>query len=243
MCNEIPLLTENDVELRVQQVSQTNYSVYAVLLAYKNARVDMKILDSTFGVLNWQRKHEVVDGKLLCTVSVYDAEKNSWVGKQDVGTESNTEAEKGQVSDAFKRACVNWGIGRELYDAPFIRIKLNDNEVVAGSNGKPKTYAKFHVQKMVYDRELGRFTTFTVVDEAGNIRFDLTKSNTAAGAQVTAKQNTIPINVPTMSNPEQIDNSLSCSECGNTITPKVMNFSKSKFGRALCYNCQKRLAA
>lgn len=242
MGNEIPLLTENDVELRVQQVSQTNYGVYAVLLAYKNARVDMKILDSTFGMLNWQRKHEVVDGKLLCTVSVYDADKGLWVGKQDVGTESNTEAEKGQVSDAFKRACVNWGIGRELYDAPFIRIKLNDNEVIAGSNGKPKTYAKFRVSSMQYDKSKNRFTEFTVVDEVGNIRYSLSGiTNNTDVVSIAPEQLMYEHNntfVGTSSNYTS-----SCSECGvNIPNAKVIDFSLKKFKRPLCFACQKKVS-
>lgn len=242
MGNEIPLLTESDVELRVQQVSQTNYGVYAVLLVYKNARVDMKILDSTFGMLNWQRKHEVVDGKLLCTVSVYDADKDLWVGKQDVGTESNTEAEKGQVSDAFKRACVNWGIGRELYDAPFIRFKLNDSEVVTGINGKPKTYTKFRVESMRYDKTKNRFTEFTVIDEEGNIRFSLSGVTNSADVISPSSEQLRPDQYSSAIRNNSNQPSL-CSECGVIIpNAKVVDFSLKKFKRPLCYSCQKRLA-
>ena len=137
MDNTIPLLTPNDVELRVSQIQQTSYGTYVTLLCYKDARCDMRILDSVYGPMNWQRSHEMIGGNLFCTISIWDKEKQQWISKQDVGVESNTEATKGQASDAEKRAAFNWGIGRELYNAPNIRFKLNENEVFVGSNGKP----------------------------------------------------------------------------------------------------------
>lgn len=92
------------------------------ILLYKDARCDMRLLDEVVGQMNWKREHRSIDGRLYCTVSIYDKERGEWVSKEDVGVESRTEAEKGQASDAFKRACFNWGIGRELYTAPFIWI-------------------------------------------------------------------------------------------------------------------------
>lgn len=109
-------LTADDIECRVSTVSDKGCS----LLLYKDARCDMKILDETVGPENWKRSHELINGNLFCNVSLWDEGKKEWVTKQDVGTESYTEKEKGQASDAFKRACFNWGIGRELYTAPFI---------------------------------------------------------------------------------------------------------------------------
>ncbi len=125
MCRD---LRADEIDVRVQSIKtdKSGNCKGAVLLLYKNARVDMDILDETFGKLNWQRKHEFKDGKLYCTVSVWDAEKKQWISREDVGTESNTEAEKGQASDSFKRANVNFGIGRELYTAPFIYVKAED---------------------------------------------------------------------------------------------------------------------
>ena len=126
----IPLLTEQDIDCRVQSVSKAKTGrVGAVLLLYKDARVDMRILDQVFGPGNWQRTHEVINGNLFCNIDIWDDEKKTWVRKQDVGTESNTEKEKGQASDAFKRAGFNVGIGRELYTGPFIYVELADNEV------------------------------------------------------------------------------------------------------------------
>lgn len=90
------------------------------LLLYKDARVDQTILDETVGPMNWQRHHSRDNAN--CIVSIWDEDKKQWIEKEDTGTESNTEAEKGLASDSFKRACFNWGIGRELYTAPFIWV-------------------------------------------------------------------------------------------------------------------------
>ena len=117
--DNIPLLTAADIECRVQSVSRARSGqVGAVLLLYKDARVDMRILDQVFGPGNWARTHEVINGNLFCNIDIWDAQKGVWVRKQDVGVESNTEKEKGQASDAFKRAGFNVGIGRELYTGP-----------------------------------------------------------------------------------------------------------------------------
>ena len=132
MCREVRDLRADEIDVRVQSIKMDFNSNCkgAVLLLYKNARVDMDILDETFGRMNWQRHHEFKDGKLYCTVSVWDDEKKQWISREDVGTESNTEAEKGQASDSFKRANVNFGVGRELYTAPFTYIKASDFESI-----------------------------------------------------------------------------------------------------------------
>lgn len=153
---EIPLLTANDVECRIKKITNEG----AILLLYKTARVDMRILDEVYGSMNWQRHHEVINNNLFCTISVWDSEKSQWVSKQDVGTESNAEAEKGQASDAFKRAGFAWGIGRELYDAPFIWI-----------SGKVDKYDRFHVTDIQYDREKQAFTRLTICDDKGKERY------------------------------------------------------------------------
>lgn len=155
---EIPLLTANDVECRIKKITNEG----AVLLLYKTARVDMRILDEVYGEMNWQRHHEVINGNLFCTISVWDSEKSQWISKQDVGTESNAEAEKGQASDSFKRAGFAWGIGRELYDAPFIWI-----------SGKVSKYDRFHVTDIQYDREKQEFTRLVILDDKGKERYRL----------------------------------------------------------------------
>ena len=121
----IRLLTADEIECRVATVSEKGVS----LLLYKDARVDQKILDETFGPFGWQRSHQCIDGNLYCTVSIYDKESGTWVSKQDVGTTGFAEKEKSQASDSFKRACFNWGIGRELYTAPFIWIPASKADI------------------------------------------------------------------------------------------------------------------
>ena len=246
MHKEIPLLTPADVELRVGQIQQTAYGYYVTLLCYKDARCDMNILDEVYGPTNWKRTHEVLNGNLFCLVSIWDEEKQQWVPKEDVGTESNTEATKGQASDSFKRACVNVGIGRELYDTPEIRFKLNDDEVVMGTNNKPKTYAKFHIGSMTYDRLLKRYTDFTVLDAAGTVRYDINKGKGAAHAAPSPA----PAHEPQRNTPPSYSAfpgqapAPYCSECNSYIkSPKVAEYSLNKFGRVLCYNCQKRFDA
>lgn len=113
-------LKASEVECRVGQASEKGLS----LLLYKDARADMAILDETVGQARWQREHYEVKGNLYCRVGIKI--NDEWIWKSDCGTESNTEAQKGESSDAFKRACVNWSIGRELYSAPFIWIKKDD---------------------------------------------------------------------------------------------------------------------
>lgn len=143
-------LRADEIDCRIQSLSENKNGVGAVVLLYKDARVDMNILDETVGAMNWKRSHELIGDRLYCTISIRD-ENNEWVSKQDVGTESNTEKEKGQASDSFKRAGFNWGIGRELYSSPFIYIKLRDDEFFKDKNGKLKTYSKFKVSDIEYD--------------------------------------------------------------------------------------------
>ncbi len=114
------------------RVAMTNQNGLQILL-YKDARVDMAILDETVGAARWQREHYSVDGVNYCRVGIkIDSE---WIWKSDCGSESNTEAEKGEASDSFKRACVNWGIGRSLYTAPFIWVSAGDYSL--NNKGKP----------------------------------------------------------------------------------------------------------
>ena len=144
-------LRADEIECRVQSVKQNGL----VLLLYKDARVDMNILDETVGAENWQREHYECKGNLFCRVGIkvkpsvemtsnnINFDSNHWVWKSDCGTESNTEAQKGEASDSFKRACFNWGIGRELYTAPFTWIPADKCNI---NNGK--CYDKFVVEKI-----------------------------------------------------------------------------------------------
>lgn len=143
------LLHADEIDCRISTINEKGLS----LLLYKDARVDQTILDETVGPDRWQRKHEVVDGKLFCNVGIrFEREDDygEWVWKQDVGVESYTEKEKGQASDSFKRACFNWGIGRELYTAPFIWIGSDKCNITKKNDGKCVCYDRFYVGEIEY---------------------------------------------------------------------------------------------
>lgn len=179
---EIRKLEANEIDVRVQSVKQNG----CVVLLYKDARCDMRILDEVFGPLGWEREHQVINGNLFCTVRVWDEQRKRWVSKQDVGTESNEDKEKGQASDSFKRACFNLGIGRELYTAPFTWINLDQSEVVNKGNNKFATYTKFKVSEIGYNdrREINKLV---IVDSKGKVRFTLgdTKTTDKTKTEVT----------------------------------------------------------
>lgn len=163
------LLRADEIEARIQSVKSNG----CVVLLYKDARCDMNILDETIGAENWQRNHEVINGNLFCNVGINIKNEDGfdhWIWKQDVGTESNTEKEKGQASDSFKRACFNWGIGRELYSSPFIWITLESSEITNG-----KCYLKFIVKEIGYN-EKEEINKLVIVDENGKERFRFPKA-------------------------------------------------------------------
>ena len=140
-------LKETEIDVRVATVTAKGVS----LLLYKDARCDMNILDETVGPYNWKRSHTRDNAN--CIVSIYDLDKKEWISKEDTGTESFTEKEKGLASDSFKRACFNWGIGRELYTAPFIWVPADKTEVAQGTNGKWKCNDSFKVLKITYTKD------------------------------------------------------------------------------------------
>lgn len=144
--NEFRTLRADEIDCRIATVKSSGVS----LLLYKDARCDMNILDETVGSMNWQRSHNRENAN--CTVSIWDEGKHQWVSKEDTGTESFTEKEKGLASDSFKRACFNWGIGRELYTAPFIWISSENCGIAKKENGNGYTCNdRFYVSAIGYD--------------------------------------------------------------------------------------------
>lgn len=172
---DIRTLRADEIDVRIGGFNKGKTGGF--LLLYKDARVDMAILDETFGIYGWQRKHEVINGKLFCTISIYDKETKQWIDKQDVGVESNNDATKGEASDSFKRAGFNIGMGRELYTAPFIWI-----------NGLDKD-DKFTVKEISYNdkREISQIT---IVDNKGEIAF---KTGTYIKPTNTTKKESKPV--------------------------------------------------
>ena len=164
-------LKADEIELRIgNTISTSKFQGYTLLL-YKNARADMAILDEVVGCENWQRKHYSVKDNMYCSVGILT--ENGWVWKDDCGTESNTEKEKGEASDSFKRACVNWGIGRELYTGPFICIACNlENEKVP----KSENYRKFKVTEIKYDNK-DFISELIIKDKSNKVVFSTNKNS------------------------------------------------------------------
>lgn len=148
----IRLLRADEIECRASTASEKGVS----LLLYKDARVDQRILDETFGLFGWKRSHQCIDGNLYCTVEIYNEKTGEWISKQDVGKVGYAEKEKSQASDSFKRACFNWGIGRELYTAPFIWIPAEKADIQPKNDGKFYCRDYFSVSSIEYngDREI-----------------------------------------------------------------------------------------
>ena len=189
-------LRADEIDVRVSQVKENG----CALLLYKDARCDQNILDETVGAMNWQRHHSRDNAN--CTVSIWDADKAQWIEKEDTGTESNTEKEKGLASDSFKRACFNWGIGRELYTAPFIWVSA-DSCNIKQYNGKFSTYDRFKVaeidiqQKKIMGLRVANAQTGAIVFTFGTCRGQMA------------------YNAP--ERPAEPLKQVTCSACGNEI--------------------------
>ena len=221
-------LRADEIECRIGQIKDNGLS----LLLYKDARCDQNILDETVGPYNWQRSHSRDNAN--CIVSIWDDNKKQWIGKEDTGTESNTEAEKGLASDSFKRACFNWGLGRELYTAPFIWVGADKCKIEKG-----RCYDKFGVLEIGYDdnRNINLLTVANV--KTGAVVFHYGKSKTTTTTIKPA--------------PEV---SFVCSDCGEVIRPWVLpdgktrmsvreiaQTSEKEYGRRLCLGCVKKAQA
>lgn len=148
-------LRADEIEVRIQSVKKNGL----ILLLYKDARCDMNILDEIVGEMNWQRKH--LRDNQNCIVSIWDDKKSQWIEKEDTGTESNTEQQKGLASDSFKRACFNWGIGRELYTAPFIWVGT-EWATITENQGKFYCNDKFEVEKITIAD--GKITQIAIIN-------------------------------------------------------------------------------
>lgn len=211
-------LEVSEIDFRIQSI---NNGKYATILAYKDARVDMQRLDDVCGVLGWKREHSR-DNK-NCTVSLWDEFNEHWVSKEDTGTESQAEAQKGLASDSFKRSCFNLGIGRELYDYPVISIRLNDNEVMETGKPRPK-------YKGSYDLNLkdwtwfssfndGKLVSLSCTDTNGKIRFSYPKD-----VVVTPNETVAPTN-PNKLDDKRFKAALEALSKGATTKEEILKYS------------------
>ena len=234
--NKFRLLRADEIECRIAQVSKTGKGLS--LLLYKTARTDANLLDETVGEMYWENDFKLVDGVLYGGIGV-DYQKNGhFVWKWDAGVESNTEAEKGRASDAFKRAGFKHGIGRELYTAPFIwvpREKCNMEEI-----GKDKWACKdsFAVDRIEYNEATQEIALVTIRN---------VKTNEIAFSWKKGERVFVPTSQPKTEqrSAEQAyegkDAYLVCADCMVKIDPRVHDYSLKKFGRPLCRDCQKKV--
>lgn len=169
MCKDKDLnfryLKPNELQIKC---TDTKYKGSATLLIFKDARVDMKVLDETCGRFGWQKDYKEIDGKVYCGVGILNRETNEYIWKWDTGTEGNFEAEKSEASDAFKRACFAWGLGRSLYNTPRVRIKCPDTYY----QGDRLTMS-FTVKSIAWDEQTDECIDLVIVDRNGHIVYDL----------------------------------------------------------------------
>lgn len=216
------VLKPDEIECRVSQCTEKGVSI----LLYKTARTDADLLDETVGAQNWENDFKLVDGVLYGGIGVDYVGDGKKIWKWDAGTESNTEAEKGRASDAFKRAGFKHGIGRELYSAPFIWIdaarckRMRRNE----KTGKWQCYDQFDVTEISYD-EAERIKTLSIAS-GGTTVYTFGQTGQAVS---TAPR-------------------LACADCKGEITQiveggtqftalQVAEKTRKRFGRCLCWNC------
>ena len=197
---EFRLLTADEIECRVASCNE--YGVQ--LLLYKDARCDQNILDEVVGPMNWQRKHTRDNAN--CIVSIWDQDKNQWIEKEDTGKESFTEAEKGLASDSFKRACFNWGIGRELYTAPQMFVKANDLKTLKKETyqGKEKWVCRdtFTVTEIAYEGK--KLVYVKILNEKNNAPIIFGKNSKASAPKEEPKKAPAPKEVTKLSQ-ENVD--------------------------------------
>ena len=182
----IRLLRADEIECRVSTINEKGMS----LLLFKDARVDQRILDETFTPFGWKRTHQCIDGNLYCTVEIWDEEKRQWIAKQDVGTTSHSEKEKGQASDSFKRACFNWGLGRELYTAPFIWVPAGKVNIQKKDN-RYITSDRFSVLSIGYN-EQREISALVIINQNGQKVFELKQKPERKQGQKAEIQNQKP---------------------------------------------------
>jgi len=174
-------LQADEIDIRVQQIKKDGSGVS--LLLYKDSRVDMDILDETCGIDGWKREHSRDNHN--CIVSVWSDRLKQWISKEDVGTESFTEKEKGLASGSFKRACVNFGIGRELYSSPFIWINLDKSDV-SEYKGKVTLKTKFTVKEIEYN-DKRKICKLVLQDNKGKNRYTWNDKKTNTPPKPTVK--------------------------------------------------------
>ena len=229
------LLRADEIECRIGTSSDKGCS----LLLYKTARTDYALLDEVIGAMDWQCQYEVINSVMYCGIGVFNAARSEWIWKWNAGAESNTEAEKGQASDALKRAGFAWGIGTELYSAPFIWIPRERCKI----DSKGRIVNTFTVGVIEYDNSES-ISYLTVVDtRSGEVVYTYGSKATPKAAPVPAPKAASPVR---MSAP--VPATVACDDCGEPIKPvtvggktlsamQIMTRTQRRYGRCLCARC------
>lgn len=228
--NKFRLLRADEIECRVSQINDKGLS----LLLYKTARTDANLLDEVIGFGMWQNDFKLVDGVLYGGIGIIFADMNGeWVWKWDAGTESNTEAEKGRASDAFKRAGFKWGIGRELYTAPFIWIGADKCNIKEDKRGKLVCFDLFSVGMIEYNANQ-EISALTIINE------DTRKTVFSWGAgKAVPKPSEEKEATPEAPNGTGNDFVPTCKDCGKKISDAEHDYSVKYYGIPLCRQHQK----
>lgn len=181
-----PLLTSEDIEVKVKQITKSG----ALLLLYKTARTDAKVLDAAVGPMNWTCDYEEVHGNLFCRVGIREDETKDFVYKSDCGTESEQDdgnEKKAEASDSFKRSCSRWGIGRELYTSPLIWADVATEQQGSKFVLKDK-YAKYVVTDIQYNEDTRVITKLEISNaKTGTVVFSWTMPTSGAMAKKMVK--------------------------------------------------------
>lgn len=169
---KIRTLRADEIEVRVGQVTAKGVS----LLLYKDARCDKRILDEVFGINGWANCYSEIKGNLYCSIMIYDKEIGMWIQKQDCGVETYSDKEKGEASDAFKRAGFAVGIGRELYTKIFIFVKVPTKKKESGKGYElVDPYEKWSVADIYTNEKTEKIDYLQIADSKGNIVFTFGK--------------------------------------------------------------------
>lgn len=165
---EWPVMQAHEVLVREGNSIQTKDGKKKALLLYQDARAAMNRLDNQFGEYGWQREHKDVHGNTYCGVSLWSEEHKCWVTKWDAGEPGAVSKIKAEASDSFKRACVNWGIGRELYTAPKIYVDEDVNT------------QRLKVTRIDYDKDR-KICDLEICDYYGNVIYTYEPKKRATG--------------------------------------------------------------
>lgn len=225
-------LNPDEIECRIAQAQEKGVQ----LLLYKTARTDYDLLDEKYGPEKWQNDYREIKGNMYCGIGVYNETLGQWIWKWNCGTESNTEAEKGEASDSMKRAGTCLGIGRELYSSPFIWIKAEKCKKLKASDFRKDKYGnpvweckdKFTVAAISYD-DKEKISYLAIRNQSGEVVFESGEA------------------------PNSVQPKLTCEECFREIIPvktkdgmlsanDVAQRTLKRYHRFLCHECAAKVA-